>query len=426
MLGKLLARGAVATQRQLAVASRRRRVTSVYLWGGAPGTAATCAFDYAAVVPRRQLGTTVDFADTRSVECSSNGVEGSSSNSVDGPRQQWQQVLEEPATAERRFEEEEEEGGQGQEGSETAWGREDDHSSRGGRGRRGPRSGRMFGRGGGGGGRRSRGETRTGQFIAEVRELKRTGDWIGIIDMYKQACDDEDIQVNRVMINTTVAALARSPRWQVSLSILQEMRDAATLTPDAYTFNAALMACAHGRQDRLAFALLGEMREAGIKPDGFTFSHLATVCGHEGKWERAFSLIEEMRAEGIRPNCVAYNAVIVACGNAGEHARAVGVLEQMREEGVQLTEGTYSAAIAACGKAGQWEGALDLLEEMKDGRDNLEPNEYCFNSAISGALLLLGPGLFGTCHSLNASSKSAATAVCLWVAGMLETSLVLG
>ncbi|CAM9836581.1 unnamed protein product [Ectocarpus sp. 4 AP-2014] len=384
MLGKLLARGAVATQRRLAVASRRRRVASVSLWGGAPGTAATCAFDCTTVVPRRQLGTAVDFADAGFVEGSNNGVDGSSSNSDESPRQQWQrQGQEEPATAERRFEEEEGEGGQGlEEGSNAAWGREDDNSSRGGRARRGRRSGKRYGRGGGGGGE-SRGKTRTGQFIAEMQELKRTGDWIGIIDMYKQACDDENVTLNRVMINTTVAALARSPRWQVSLSILQEMRDAATITPDAYTFNAALMACAHGRQDRLAFALLGEMREAGIKPDSFTFTHLATVCGHKGEWERAFSLIEEMRGAGIRPYCVAYNAVIVACGNAGEHARAVGVLEQMREEGVQLTEGTYSAAIAACGKAGQWEGAVDLLEEMKEGRDNLEPNEYCYNSAIS-------------------------------------------
>ncbi|CAM9889222.1 unnamed protein product, partial [Ectocarpus fasciculatus] len=378
MLGKLLARGAVATQRQLAVASRRRRVASASLWGGAPGTAATCASDYATVVPRRQLGTAVDFADTGFVEGSSNGVEGSSGNSRGGgPRQQWQQ------SAERRFEEGAEEGGQGhEERSETALGREDDYSSRGGRGRPGRRSGRRPGRGGGGGGGDRRAQGRTG-FLVEMRELKRTGDWIGIIDMYKQACDDKGVQVNRIMINTTVAALARSPRWQVSLSILQEMRDDATVAPDVYTFNAALMACAHGRQIRLAFALLSEMREAGIKPDLFTFSHLATACGHDGKWEMAFSLIDEMRAEGIRPSCVAYNAVIVACGNAGEHARAVGVLEKMREEGVQLTEGTYSAAIAACGKARQWEGALDLLEEMKEGRDNLEPNEYCYNSAIS-------------------------------------------
>ncbi|CAN0572953.1 unnamed protein product, partial [Ectocarpus sp. 12 AP-2014] len=106
MLGKLLARGAVATQRRLAVASRRRRVASVSLWGGVPGTAATCAFDYVGVAQRRQLGTVVDFADTGFVKGSYNGVHGISSKSGENPRQQWQrQGQEEPAYAERRFDE---------------------------------------------------------------------------------------------------------------------------------------------------------------------------------------------------------------------------------------------------------------------------------------------------------------------------------
>lgn len=49
----------------------------------------------------------------------------------------------------------------------------------------------------------------------------------------------------------------------------------------------------------------------------------------------------------------------------------------------------HSAAIAAWGKAGQWERALSLLDEMKQGRDNLEPNEYCYNSGICGEQMRL-------------------------------------
>lgn len=225
------------------------------------------------------------------------------------------------------------------------------------------------------------------QYAAAVGELRRTGNWIGIIEMYKQACGDLD--VNRVMYNSTIAALARSPRWQVALSVLQEMRDAANVTPDTFTFNAALMACVHGRQGKLALALFREMREAEIAPDRFTYTHLVVVCGHEGKWEAALSLVEEMKAAGLRPNCVTYNAIIVAYGNAGEPERAVGVLETMREEEVQVSEGSWSAAMAACGKAGRWERALDLMQEMKEGRDNLQPNEYCYNAAISGECSLI-------------------------------------
>ncbi|CAM9279727.1 unnamed protein product [Scytosiphon promiscuus] len=213
--------------------------------------------------------------------------------------------------------------------------------------------------------------------------MRRTGNWNGVIKAYQQASDDESVEFTSGMLNITIAALSRSPKWQVSLSILQEMREARKLTPDTYTFNAALMACVHGRQGKLAFALVREMREVGASPDSFTYSHLISVCGHEGEWQKALSLIEEMTEAGIRPNCVAYNAVIVACGNAGEADRAVSILDRMREAGVHVTEGSYSAAIAACGKNGKWERALELMEEMKGGRDNLEPNEYCYNSAIS-------------------------------------------
>lgn len=234
--------------------------------------------------------------------------------------------------------------------------------------------------------RNGNGMSQAWAYSERMGVLRRTGDWMGAIEMYKRACDDDQRvrPVNRIMYNSTLAALARSPKWRVALSILQEMRDADDVAPDTYTFNAALMACVHGRQGELAWALLGEMRGAGIAPDVFTFSHLAAVCGQEGKWEDALSLVHEMKRAGLRPNCVTYNSVIVALGNGGEPDRAVEVLDTMREEGVQISEGSYSAAIAACGKAGRWERALHLLEEMKEGRDHLEPNEYCYNSAISG------------------------------------------
>lgn len=283
-----------------------------------------------------------------------------------------------------------------------------------------PRQGRGgFARRGGGYDDREQNDNKvlgpSGQYAQAMMELKHTGSWIEIIEMYKRATalDDDNVNANesanaheieiendgagekddkkgkylrssRIVYNSTIAALAQSPRWQVSLSVFQEMRDVAKVAPDTYTFNAALMACKHGRQGKLAFALFREMREAGVVPDRFTYTHLIVICGQEGKYEEALALLEEMKAASLWPNCVTYNAVIIAYGNAGEPQRAVDLLETMREEGLQVSEGSYSAAMAACGKAGEWERALELMEEMKEGRDNLEPNEYCYNSAICG------------------------------------------
>lgn len=435
MLGKLLARGAVATQRQVALGSRRARGVASVCLGGVPSpiAPATTASRVVGTGLRRQLG----VAAVGSVDDSSCGVEELPFSNVSedqhepeeqhhgqqGERQQSQRS----AAARGVQGQEEAEGGRR---AAAAWGhrgasrsRDDrgvDNFSRGEGGARG--RGSWIGRRGerrpsqhrGGFGNRGRYDGRdrgyddaalrpSGQYAEAMNELKRTGNWIEIIEMYKQATSDDaaapddnasensdgvrgtiSLRFNRIIYNSTIAALARSPRWQVSLSVLQEMRDVARVTPDTFTFNAALLACVHGRQGKLAFALFREMREADIVPDRFTYSHLVVVCGQEGKWKEALSLVEEMKAAGLRPNCVTYNAIIVAYGNAGEPERALGVLETMREEGVQVSEGSYSSAIAACGKAGEWERALEVMEEMKGGRDNLEPNEYCYNSAISG------------------------------------------
>eukprot|EP00903_Cladosiphon_okamuranus_P010892 g10288.t1 len=374
MLGRLLARAAAATHRQAAQTLRRPRVTPASLRGGSHAPDAGGSASCGAAGLQRKLTTAVDAVDDGS----------SSSGAVDPEVQQWQGQFHKPREPARWV------GGdrapRNDDRSRNSGGR---HSSGrgGGRGGRKGRGGRAWGERGGGFARGRADESRATScpwaYSETIKELRRTGKWIQIIEMFKQACDDPDVTVDHVMFNSTIAALARSPKWKVALSVLQELRDNHTVAPDIYTFNAALMACAHGRQGQLAFALLGEMRAAGVAPNSFTFAHLVAVCSREGKWEAALSLVDEMKQAGLRPSCVTYNSVIVALGNGGEPDRAVGVLDTMREEGVQVTEGSYSAAIAASGKAGGWERALRLLEEMKDGRDNLQPNEFCYNSAIS-------------------------------------------
>ncbi|CAM9217907.1 unnamed protein product [Hapterophycus canaliculatus] len=397
MLGKLLARGAAATQRQVALAARRPGVAAVRL-GEACGTAAATPASTATTATgglRRQLGTEVGTGDEGRSYATSDLPQD-----VDEQQQQsqWQHSAASPPAGLQEHEEINEDGESGRRkswrGDSAAWksdsnrprGEWDDRS-------RGKGLARMTGRDSyrhrrrgerGTPGREGRIYSKASiQYFESVQEMRRAGNWNGVIKAYQQACDDEDVDFTSSMFNITIAALSRSPKWQVSLSILQEMREAEAVPLDTYTFNAALMACVHGRQGKLAFALLQEMLEVGVSPDSFTYSHLVSVCGHEGKWEKALSLIEEMMEAGIRPNCVAYNGAIVACGNAGEADRAVALLDRMRGDGVHVTEGSYSAAIAACGKNGKWERALELMEEMKEGRDNLEPNEYCYNSAIS-------------------------------------------
>ena len=420
MLGIRLARGAAATQRRTAgLALRRPRVTPAGLQGGFDAPAAGAVGGAGAVGLRRQLATAVDEIDSSSGTSSGSfGGEAVGQHEVGPAAQQWQgqQLHDQNPRQPARY------GGdrtpRNHDRSRSNGGR---HSSYRGGGGGGGGAGVGGGRGWGGRGgefARSRadrngGMSRAWQYSKAIGELKRTGDWIRIIMMYQQACDDERVHVNRIMFNSTIAALARSPKWKVALSIFEEMREDDEVAPDTYTFNAALMACVHGRQEDLAFALLGEMRAADVAPDSFTFSHLVAACGHQGRWEKALALVGEMKRAGLKPNCITYNGVIVSLGNGGEPDRAAEVLHTMREEGVQVSEGSFSSAIAACGKARRWERALQLLEEMKEGRDNLEPNEYCYNSAISGGLL--GRGACWVRWECLSVGSTAVTTCHLWL-----------
>jgi pentatricopeptide repeat domain-containing protein 1 len=45
----------------------------------------------------------------------------------------------------------------------------------------------------------------------------------------------------------------------------------------------------------MALSLLGQMRERGVTPNEFSFSAAITACGKGGQWEQALSLLKEMR-----------------------------------------------------------------------------------------------------------------------------------
>lgn len=219
--------------------------------------------------------------------------------------------------------------------------RSGEHSSRGGREERVRGWGGRIATRAGGGSSKSRGRPRNNssiEYVVLLGELKRTGNWISAIDEYKKASEAPGFC--RVMYNATIATLSRSPRWRVALSVYQEMKEAGH-TPDAYSFNAAIQACVHGREEALAFDLFAEMPAAGVTPDAFTYNHLISSCGAAGKWETALQLVQDMDKSGLRVNSMTYNATIVACGNAGKPEVAVGLLDEMREKGVQVTEGSF-------------------------------------------------------------------------------------
>lgn len=66
------------------------------------------------------------------------------------------------------------------------------------------------------------------------------------------------------------------------------------------SYNAALSACASGRQWAAALSVLQHMRHEGVAPNVVSFNAVLSACQRSGQWERALMLLDEMRQVFLR------------------------------------------------------------------------------------------------------------------------------
>ena len=81
-------------------------------------------------------------------------------------------------------------------------------------------------------------------------------------------------------------------------------------TPDVYSYNALISACAGAQQFERALEQLDTMQAHGVAPDAHTFGLLIVACEKEARWAIALDLLQKMREFGLAPNVVCYTAAI--------------------------------------------------------------------------------------------------------------------
>ena len=104
--------------------------------------------------------------------------------------------------------------------------------------------------------------------------------------------------------------------------------------PDLHIYTAAIAACEGDRDGARwarAIALLGEMRERGVKPNITAYTAAISACEKGEQWERALALLDEMLAHDIPPEVEHYNAALKACAAAKWGARWERALELLDE-----------------------------------------------------------------------------------------------
>jgi pentatricopeptide repeat domain-containing protein 1 len=131
--------------------------------------------------------------------------------------------------------------------------------------------------------------------------------------------------------------------------------------PEVLHYNAAMARARQLQEPKLAASLLDELlKDRTLSPDVYSFS--AAIRAADRDWRRALSLLDVMAREyGCTPDVVCFTAAVTACSRAGQTSQALALYEHMFAAKVEPNAFTYSALVSACDKAGRAEDALRLV-----------------------------------------------------------------
>ncbi|CAI5515926.1 unnamed protein product [Closterium sp. Naga37s-1] len=212
-------------------------------------------------------------------------------------------------------------------------------------------------------------------YTAMMSALSRAGRFNDAIALFHSMRADAGVAPSIVTFNVVLAAYARKRGcFHHMASLLQEIRTVG-LTPDEYTYNTMISACA----DAIANEDFGDV--PWLKPTRVTYNALLDVYGKAGHVALAHSVLESMLEAGVRPNLVTYNEMISACARKGLWREARGIVESMlrggEAEGEGEGKGEGEAEGKTYGKGGQVEKVRETYEIMQ--QQGCFPNLFTFN-----------------------------------------------
>ena len=193
-----------------------------------------------------------------------------------------------------------------------------------------------------------------------------------------------DIEPDRIVYNTMMAACTRSGLYEEASSFYDEMVSRG-IEPDTYSYNSRVTAYLRAGELTRALDLCNGIK----KKDAVTYCNLITILGRLGRTKDIMSTFE--RATGRRTtkdsvfsNLRVYNATVYALATASNRGcdQAVMLIERMQEvDRLQPRTDTYNSLIAGYARHRRARDAIDCLDWMR--RRNLRPDKHTYTCVIN-------------------------------------------
>ena len=143
--------------------------------------------------------------------------------------------------------------------------------------------------------------------------------------------------------------------------------------PNAFAYTALIDAQAKGGAPEDAFETFERMKRAGVAPTVVTFGCLLNACrladfvdggGGERAVERAYALFGEMNEAGVCPNDKCQNALVRVVSEAGRVDDMLDEVKQFARRGGRFERATLEGVVRALCRAAYAERALRILSWM--------------------------------------------------------------
>ncbi|CAE7263533.1 unnamed protein product [Symbiodinium natans] len=167
-----------------------------------------------------------------------------------------------------------------------------------------------------------------------------------------------------ITFSAVLSAFQKADRWEPALQLLGQMHW-ASVTPNAFSLNAALSSCAKGRW-KLALVLPGSL--PALPLDRVTYNTQIRICEEVQRWRQSFALLGQMRTRAMVPDLIGMSSAMAACERTGQWKLGLHCLSCMRVLRMQIDDLCWSCAMSACDSSGRWQAVLALMSEAQAHR----------------------------------------------------------